>query len=372
MKKIFPCLALLLSSFPAWGAEPAASSATPASAPAVSVAKPAEAPIPGIDPAATAIWSEHARGMGDRRSGRSSVNFDLVTSKAFEFFQKYPKERRVGGILYNLVSFGDWLAEDPRSADLAPKWREHLRIALDEAFKQPWPDNVWSGLNWVGIRNDIALQHDRGETDLKALRARLDAVAARTPESPYRIFMQKDYLEQLTLHDPAAQQPFLTELTKSPVPEVAAFGLGELAILDLKKTPMVLKFTAVDGREVDLAKLRGKVVLIDCWATWCMPCIKELPNVKAALAKWGDKGFTVIGMSFDKPKDREKLIKLIAKENLTWPNWITDEPGPNSFGKKYNIRSIPATFLLGKDGLLVTTETRGPKLEAALTKLLGP
>jgi thiol-disulfide isomerase/thioredoxin len=63
---------------------------------------------------------------------------------------------------------------------------------------------------------------------------------------------------------------------------------------------MELAFTATDGTRVDLADYRGKVVLLDCWATWCVPCIKELPYVKAALAKWGDKGFAVIGLSFDR------------------------------------------------------------------------
>ncbi len=70
---------------------------------------------PVLDPVATAIWSEHARGMGDRGDGRTGVNFDLVTGKAFEFFEKFPEERRVGGILFNLSSFGGWMGDDPRS-----------------------------------------------------------------------------------------------------------------------------------------------------------------------------------------------------------------------------------------------------------------
>lgn len=370
MKKILSSLILLGAVAAVFGET--APATVPVEPPAKPAAKPAEAAIPGIDPAATAVWAEHARGMGDRRSGRSEVNFDLVTGKAFEFFQKYPTERRVGGILFNLASYGDWLAEDERSADLAPKWREHLRAALADALKQTWPDNVWSGLNWVGLRNDLAIQRANAKVDLPALRSRIDTVVARVPASPYRVFMEKDYLEQLEQHEPAAVMVFLTGLAASEVPDVKALGRGQLAIQRLKTTPMELKFTAVDGTEVDLAKLRGKVVLVDCWATWCVPCIKELPGIKTALAKWGDKGLVVVGISFDKVADREKLVKFIAKENLAWPHWFNEKGGPNPFGQEYNIRSIPATFLLGKDGKLVTTETHGPKLEAALQKLLGP
>lgn len=339
----------------------------------VPVPAAAPAPVPGIDPAATAVWAEHARGMGDRRSGRNDVDFPLVTGKAFEFFEKYPNERRVGGILVNLTSFGDWLGEDPRADTLRPEWRQHLRTALAEALKKTWPDNVWSGLNWVALRNDIAIQRETAApADLVALRARLDTVVARVPASPYRVFMEKEYLTQLEQHDSAAVIPFLTALAKSDVADVAALGNGQLAVQGLKTTPMELKFTAVDGTEVDISKLRGQVVLIDCWATWCVPCIKELPNIKAARAKWGDKGFTVVGITFDRVADREKLVKFIADEKLVWPHWFNEKGGTNPFGKQYNIRSIPATFLLGKDGRLVTTETHGEKLEAALQKLLGP
>jgi thiol-disulfide isomerase/thioredoxin len=364
MKSVSSAL-LLLALLPAVFAQNA-----PAPVPA---APPAPAPIPGIDPAATAVWAEHARGMGDRRSGRTNVDFPLVTSKAFEFFEKFPAERRVGGILINLSSFGDWLGDAPLAASLQSKWRQHLRIALAEALQKTWPDNVWSGLSWVALRNEIALRRDASApADLPALRARIDAVVARAPASPYRVFMEKEYFEQLERNDPKAVIPFLTSLAQSDVTDVAALGNGQLAVQRLKTIPMELKFTAVDGTAFDLAALRGQVVLIDCWATWCVPCIKELPNIKAARAKWGDKGFSVVGISFDRVADRAKLEKFIADEELAWPHWFNEKGSPNPFGKAYNIRSIPATFLLDKDGLLVTTDTHGEKLEAALQKLLGP
>lgn len=328
---------------------------------------------PAVDPAATALWAEHARGMGNRSEGRANVDFELVSGKAIEFFEKYPTERRVGGILFNLSSFGDWLGQDEQSAALSPAWRQHLRTVVADALQnKTWPDNVWAGLNWLALRNEIAIQQASGSAaDLPALRARIDAVVARTPGAPYRVFMEQNYLEQLRIHDADAVMDFLKSIAASDVPDLAKLGTGELAIEDIRRNPMELKFTAVDGTEVDLAQLRGQVVLIDCWATWCVPCIKELPNIKAALAKWGSKGFTVVGISFDRDADRAKLVKFIADEKLDWPHWFNESGGRNPFGVKYNIRSIPATFLLGRDGRLVTTDTHGAKLDAALEKLLG-
>lgn len=329
---------------------------------------------PVLDPVATAIWSEHARGMGNRGDGRSGVDFGLVTGKAFEFFEKFPEERRVGGILFNLASFGGWVAEDPRSAALRPEWQVHLRGAIAEALKQKaWPDNVWAGLQWVGAKNDIAIQvDDTGHADLGALRQRIDLIAARVPTSAYRTFLEQEYVRWLEKLEPGAVEAHLRKLASSDSEDLAKYGQGQLEIHHIRSTPMDLAFTATDGTKVDLADYRGKVVLIDCWATWCVPCIKELPYVKAALAKWGDRGFAVIGISFDRAPDRAKLEKFIADEKLNWPHWFYEGPGKNPLGLKYNIRSIPATFLLGRDGRLVTTETHGDKLEAELQRLLGP
>lgn len=334
-------------------------------------ANPAPAAVPGIDPEATKIWEQHIQGMGDRGEGQRNVNYAQVIDKALEFFEKYPTERRVSGILFNVASFGDWI-KGPDAERIRKEWRAHLRGRLEDTLKNhPWPNFVWAGLNWVAAKNDLAISvATTGRPDLAAFKARMDAVAARAPTEPHRTFLEQEYVRQLEQHDPAALEAHLVALSQSEIKDLAALGRGQLAILKLRTTPMELKFTAVDGREVDLANLRGKVVLVDCWATWCVPCIKELPYVKAALAKYGDKGFAVVGISFDRLPDRAKLVKFIADEQLVWPHWFNEKGGRNPFGEQYDIRSIPATFLLGKDGRLVTTETHGEKLEAALKKLL--
>lgn len=328
---------------------------------------------PAVDPAATALWAEHARGMGDRSDGRSNVNFDLVTGKALEFFVKYPDERRVGGILFNLASFGGWMEGSEHTAARRADWQVHLRDAMAGALRDgTWPDHIWAGLHWVAAKNDLAMQlAASGRPDLAALRARIDVISARAPAAPYRTFLEQEYVRWLEQLEPAAVGAHLERLAASDIEDLANYGRGQLAIHQLRQTPMELTFTALDGTRVDLADYRGKVVLVDCWATWCVPCIKELPNIKAAVAKWGDKGFAVIGISFDRIGDKEKLIKFVADEQLNWPHWFNESGGRNPFGVKYNIRSIPATFLLDRDGRLVTTDTHGDKLEAELQKLLG-
>ncbi len=117
-----------------------------------------------------------------------------------------------------------------------------------------------------------------------------------------------------------------------------------------------IKFTALDGREVDLAKMRGKVVLLDFWATWCGPCIGELPHVLEAYQKFHDKGFEIVGISFD--KDKGALERLTKEKGMTWPQYFDGKAWKNDFGVKYGIHGIPTMWLIDKEGRVASTSAR--------------
>lgn len=132
--------------------------------------------------------------------------------------------------------------------------------------------------------------------------------------------------------------------------------------------PIDIHFTALDGREVDLAKLKGKVVLVEFWSTSCGPCVGEMPTVKAAYQKLHAQGFEVVGISLD---DKESVLRRFIKEkDLPWPQHFEANGWENKFAVRYGIFSIPTMWLVDKAGNLRDTEARF-NLEDQVSALLA-
>ena len=119
------------------------------------------------------------------------------------------------------------------------------------------------------------------------------------------------------------------------------------------------------GNPFSLAKYKDKLVLVDFWATWCAPCVAELPNIIKAYNKHHSNGFEVIGISLD--EDEQKLKSFLKAKEIPWVQYFDGKGWQNKLAAKYGIDSVPATFLLDRQGKIIGQDLRGEALEEALT-----
>ena len=149
--------------------------------------------------------------------------------------------------------------------------------------------------------------------------------------------------------------------------------LGAKRKVDAIGKPFELEFSeAIKGTEVSMKSLKGKVVVIDFWATWCGPCVGEMPKMKSLYAEYKDKGVEFIGVSLDQKKEDGGLDKLkdyVAKNEIGWPQYYQGNYWDSDFSSSWGINSIPCVFLIDAEGRLATVEARG-KLETLIPEYL--
>ncbi len=127
--------------------------------------------------------------------------------------------------------------------------------------------------------------------------------------------------------------------------------------------------TDPDGKPLALSSFKGKILLVDFWASWCGPCRKENPNVVRLYKEYKDKGLEIFGVSLD--EDKAKWLDAIAKDGLTWKHGSELRGWNSTFCPLYGIQGIPFTVLLDREGNIIATNLRGPSLEMKLAQLFS-
>ncbi len=133
--------------------------------------------------------------------------------------------------------------------------------------------------------------------------------------------------------------------------------------------PFAIKATDLSGKHISLAQYKGKVVLLDFWATWCPPCVAEMPNVIANYKKYHAQGFEIVGVSLDKNKG--SLKSYIARKKMPWRQIFDGREFRGAVPRQYGVESIPFGLLIGRDGKIVDVSVRGPALGQAIKKALA-
>jgi len=234
-----------------------------------------------------------------------------------------------------------------------------------------------AGARFLGATIHLETLGSYGRTIDAAARAAVDAelggLRRDYPGDGRTDMLRFHYVHFLKLRDPVAAESMLRELGASQNLQVAVLARQELGAFqktrELNKAPLDLKFKALDGTDVDLARLRGKVVLVDFWATWCGPCRMEMPNVVATYNQLHKDGFEIVGISLDQSRDR--LIGYAKQAGISWPQYFDGKGWQNDISSRYGVNSIPSAWLVDKKGFVRATDARGGDLTDQVKALLA-
>jgi thiol-disulfide isomerase/thioredoxin len=320
------------------------------------------------------------------------------------FYEKYPTDPRRWELVLGLINAPPFYAKS-----FGPDVEERglATAVIDEAAQAAWAAKAETlrqallasadarpeareSVEWSAFGQDFSAQSaakQKGEKyDFSGFPTRFDAHVAKYAQLDVLPDRANDYLGALEQVEPGTTPTIWKHLLDAPNAALREAAAKRLRFLDLASKPLDLAFTAADGREIDLKTMRGKVVLVDFWATWCGPCKEEIPNVKKVYSAYHDKGFEVVGIALENgrlaPGDsaektaaklavaRKVLTDFTAANAMPWPQYFDGKYWKTDIATQYAIQSIPAMFLVDQDGKIVSTNARGEALEKEVKRLL--
>ena len=286
---------------------------------------------------ANQAYSEIKSTLDELSNGGEPADYDALIKKLRTFIKTYPKYRQVDEAYYFL---GSILVELQRT-------EEGIEVLEELIRDYPFATYVEPSLLTLGLAYDKISEHSKADVLYEKLANHPKYRSGRYAATAQQL-LELDKTQrtgELSSASVASSKPSRNPFVNKPAPD--------FRVMDTR------------GEELTLEQYRGQVVLLDFWATWCGPCIAEMPNVKLAYAKHRDRKFQIIGISLD--SSIAPLEAYIQREGIEWRQYL-DSTGKIS--GLYNVRAIPSTFLIDGTGIVRRVNLRGLALESAVAELV--
>lgn len=223
---------------------------------------------------------------------------------------------------------------------------------------------------WSAYQNRLITQYyQSNNTDvLISIESTARRFISMYPDYSKKEILLHEYASMMENGNPKLAASLYAECTGSKDSFIQKQSTGYLTRSAAMGKPIRIQFTDIYGKKVDTAKLKGKVILIDFWATWCGPCVGEIPQMLDIYKRYHSKGLEIISISLDDNKD--ELTSFVKEKNIPWPQYFDGKGWENDISIHYGIRSVPTLFLIDQKGILVTDQARN-MLEFCIVNLLS-
>lgn len=258
----------------------------------------------------------------------------------------------------------------PASADQRRAIFEHNETVLKTILAAPdAPSKVKQDAERTVLRQHLDhLDLIASSEQATALEARLADYLRRFPEDPKAANMQVRRIDLWQRANPARAAALRDEMATSSDPKIATAAQGRQAQQALGNVPLDWKLPALDGTSIDFASLRGKVVLVQFWASWCPDCAREMPTVLDMYRRFHGGGLEIVGVSLD--RDKDALLATVKKKGITWPQFYDAKGWDNELAVRYGVRGIPELWLVDASGKVVATGVQVDQLASMIPPLL--
>lgn len=324
--------------------------------------KPAKEKSPG-DIAADEFFQ-----LRNSKDAPTPARFVELINSGLGFLAKYPTHGRVNAVIDSLATYGTTI-KDKKLAALRASWMSRLQY---EIIRQGGGDKLseeaqtaFKAAAAAAAGNTVrdAVTKENVET----FRDKIDRLAEMPGAGRFLSDQEKSYLEVLEFVNAASAEKHAQKLLNHPDKKVASMAQDELNLITMRQKPLELKFSALDGSEVDTAQLRGKVIYFVFWSTTNESSTKDLAELKDFYKPYQKLGVEIITVSHD--TDKEAVAKYVKDKKFAWPVIFDGQGSKGEFSLSLNARKLPASALFNQKGILAATGVRSSKLEPEVIKL---
>lgn len=318
-----------------------------------------------------------ARGAG---GAKDQAFFQKVINAGMSYLAQYPTHGRVNEVVNNLAFFALY-SIDKKQAAARTSYVSLLKLEIANLrYKDGVTDDTKAALAALDAAvADFEVREAFNRDNLASLREKIDAVAEAPGGGRFLVERERSYVHILALGTPARVEQHLTALLKHKDKGVAGMARTELNLVEVKKQPLALSFTGIDGKPVDIAQLRGKVIALYFWSSTNKGSVGNFEALKQLYANYKKRGLEIVTVSYDKAEDREKLAAAIKEQRLAWPVHYDGKGAKADFAAKLNITGVPALLVLDQKGMLqstmqgttLTVNLPVNQLEGQVKRLLG-